>query len=147
MSISFVFSTICLSTEDFYVDYSTCQHVELLNCWYHLFLSQMMKMFLILLIWSFISTPGKSEVKEEKPKPSAGKPNALKADASVAKSKPKIEVVKDEKRKADENDDDDDDDESEEDDSDGDEVSASTIVSYVCNFVVGMLVYVLIYPQ
>ncbi|CAL9048757.1 unnamed protein product [Musa banksii] len=64
---------------------------------------------------------GKSEVKEEKPKPSAGKPNALKADASVAKSKPKIEVVKDEKRKADENDDDDDDDESEEDDSDGDE--------------------------
>lgn len=64
---------------------------------------------------------GKSEVKEEKPKPSAGKPNAIKADASVAKSKPKIEVVKDEKQKADENDDDDDDDESEEDDSDGDE--------------------------
>ncbi|URD72233.1 Histone deacetylase [Musa troglodytarum] len=68
---------------------------------------------------------GKSEVKEEKPKPSAGKPNALKADASVSKSKPKIVAVKDEKPKADENDDDDDDDdedeESEEDDSDGDE--------------------------
>ncbi|THU68728.1 hypothetical protein C4D60_Mb08t06920 [Musa balbisiana] len=67
---------------------------------------------------------GKSEVKDEKPKLSGGKPNAQKSDATVNKPKPKIEEPKeDEKQKINEDTDDeeDDDDESEEDESGDDE--------------------------
>lgn len=76
---------------------------------------------MVLMVFLF-KFSGKTNVKDEQPKSTAGKPNV-----SSAKVKPKVaELKKADKQKVNKEDDEDDE-ESEEDESDDDEVCASTV--------------------